>query len=344
MKSNITNQESVKNKNKDIDGIVYKLCVQNENKKGLLVACPTTTEFICTCAMNCLHPEMWHNDGTVKKSVLELNGWVVVTTKEKASSWSQIASKEQDVYKASLDRKTSYYTEIPPFTVHTYDTLGMLRSYEGLDSRLLIVFEDAEHLIDHLRRDKTLKTTIRKCFEKTLLFTNNVSFLDLRELLLLTEPNDSLCKFPSSAKAISNKYESPKTSFVKLFKQNLVDPARKMMMHFLLVFFMVMNIQKMFTKSNEQQLNDKYRRLLHSRKQRMSRKTPNPNPKQKQTRQKQGGQYRTLKQYVSKKHHTQRKQKGGVLMIPLAISYFPYVFSGGLLFWMISIQEHGIHN
>ena len=268
-----TNTMSSPNKNKnqnkrqtcmnmdDVNGIVHNIISIPTNddstparRTGLVVVAPSTPKMIHTCAHHLLHYKITTSNNMTKNLHEQgLNGLVIVTTHEREKVWNNRNN-------ATVTNKEYY----PPFTVLTYDTIGQLRSYSDLNSiKLLIVFEDADNLIGLLRRDPSLQNVIRTNFHRKILFAANVPFVDLRPLLLLTVNNDTECKFPSNEAAISDRYESTKTALPTLFKRMVADPAQKMMVHFLLVFFVLTHMSKLFTSTNKRALDDKYNDLLH---------------------------------------------------------------------------------
>lgn len=329
-----------KSTNMDVNGIVHKMFTQ-QKKFGLLASTPATNELICNCAINLLHPEIINKDNTNNYTIPDLNGWVIVTTQEKATQWKQ-------TLKRSLECKNSVISKIqlPPYTIHTYDTIGILKLYDLKEnnnaSKLLIIFEEAEHLIELLRRDRTLKKCIRDRFCKTLLFTSNLEFVDLRELLLLTVHEDTDCEFPATEHMITLRYESTKSSFPRLLKKMVFDPAQKMMMHFLFVFFIVIHMKRLFNTPNKKSLREKYNTALHSKThtQKQTRQAQNqPKSKKHKSNHREGGQRErhteSRRKTTKNTIHTTHKRQGGIMILPYTL---PIVMSGGFLYWLVNKQ------
>jgi hypothetical protein len=334
----------------DVNGIVHNILSIPTNdstparRTGLVVVAPSTPQMIHECALYLLHdtittsrelPNNVHKQG--------LNGLVIVTTHEREKVWNNRNN-------ATVTNKEYYL----PFTVLTYDTIGQLRSYSGLQNniKLLIVFEDADNLIGLLRRDPSLQNVIRTNFHRKILFAANVPFVDLRPLLLLTVNDDTYCKFPSNEAAISDRYESTKTALPTLFKRMVADPAQKMMVHFLLVFFVLTHMSKLFTSTSKRALDDKYNDLLHPHTRRNRNRNRNrgetdiprtqrgPKPKahggfaptRKMVRTSRCVSARTCSRTI---RHTRKPQGGMMFLAPVAI---PYLLSGGFLLWLVSGQ------
>lgn len=334
----------------DVNGIVHNIISIPTNydstparRTGLVVVAPSTPKMIHTCAHYLLHYKITTSNNMTKNLHEQgLNGLVIVTTHEREKVWNNRNN-------ATVTNKEYY----PPFTVLTYDTIGQLRSYSDLNSiKLLIVFEDADNLIGLLRRDPSLQNVIRTNFHRKILFAANVPFVDLRPLLLLTVNNDTECKFPSNEAAISDRYESTKTALPTLFKRMVADPAQKMMVHFLLVFFVLTHMSKLFTSTNKRALDDKYNDLLHPHTRRNRNRNRNrgetdiprtqrgPKPKahggfaptRKMVRTSRCVSARTCSRTI---RHTRKPQGGMMFLAPVAI---PYLLSGGFLLWLVSGQ------
>ena len=338
----------------DVHGIVYNICriKSTDNRTGLVVVAPSSPEMIHTCALNLLRQDILQHVQTLSLEDQGLNGLVIVTTThEREKKWNTRCKLTSQKDEASSSEK-----QYPPFTVLTYDTIGQLRSYSGLQCniKLLIVFEDADNLIGLLRRDPSLQNVIRTNFHRKILFAANVPFVDLRPLLLLTVTEDTDCKFPSNEAAISDRYESTKTALPTLFKRMVADPAQKMMVHFLLVFFVLTHMSKLFTSTSKRALDDKYNDLLHPHTRRNRNRNRNRNrgetdiprtqrgpkpkahggfaPTRKMVRTSRCVSARTCSRTI---RHTRKPQGGMMFLAPVAI---PYLLSGGFLLWLVSGQ------
>ena len=126
-----------------VNTIINSLYNQPIEKKGLIVGMPTTATLIRACAANLLHPNHKTINDMKKKTIepIHFDGWIIVIPTEKQKLWKKYAS-EQYCYTSTNS------LSVPFFTVITYDTIGLLNTFHSLLENYLLIFENAEFLID----------------------------------------------------------------------------------------------------------------------------------------------------------------------------------------------------
>lgn len=227
-----------------VNKIVHSLYQQSSNKKGLIVGMPSTMHFIRTCAANLLHP----NDEAIKlyKSKYEpifFDGWIVVTQDTKRKPWMNVQG-DNHTY-------TSKNTlTVPVYTIVTYETIGLLNELIGSIQNHLIIFEDAEYLIEILHKQKhksfpTIYDVIQAC-KKSIFFTSNISLVDISDLQYVIDKHHTI---PNTIRQIRNKYEKQHMFALSKFNELLLQPATRMMAQFIVVLGLVMNVRHVYFKN-----------------------------------------------------------------------------------------------
>ena len=249
-----------------VNTIINSLYNQPIEKKGLIVGMPTTATLIRACAANLLHPNHKTINDMKKKTIepIHFDGWIIVIPTEKQKLWKKYAS-EQYCYTSTNS------LSVPFFTVITYDTIGLLNTFHSLLENYLLIFENAEFLIDILHQQKnqksaTIYSVIQKC-KKSLFFTTNIHLVDIHELQYVIDKRDTI---PNNIRQIRNKYENKKSFALSQFNELFLQPSTRMMAQFIVVLGLVMNARQVyFKKSNK---NDTYSSTAHVTNQRRKNK------------------------------------------------------------------------
>jgi hypothetical protein len=118
----------------------------------------------------------------------------------------------------------------------------------------LLIFENAEFLIDILHQQKnqknaTIYSVIQKC-KKSLFFTTNIHLVDIHELqyVINVDKRDTI---PNNIRQIRNKYENKKSFALSQFNELFLQPSTRMMAQFIVVLGLVMNARQVYFKKND---------------------------------------------------------------------------------------------
>ena len=256
IKNNTHKSEPLSRVRSDVAIVLKNMYKQPADHRGLLVMIPSSIPLICNCATNLLLPNEKAKKELGKMSIpdtCQFNGWILVTTREHYKQWKEVRT-------ASLETNHSYFNTAP-FTILIYEQIGMLKALQDNNNnnrientwtrtdstKLLLVFEHAEYLIDLIHKQPKLTKDIR-FFNKTLYFSNNIEIGDFHTIFSLIHQEDT---FPNNATDIREKHEKAITSVPRTLNKMILQPATRMMMQFVFVFCLVMNAKKIFCSKSE---------------------------------------------------------------------------------------------
>lgn len=333
----------------DVSTIMTRLYEQGKNQKGLLVMIPASVPLISNCALNLLVPNK-HVQNKTTDDTCTFKGWLLVTSQANYKRWKS--------YRRRCNVKDDAHYTTPTFSILTYETIGMLNAVSG-DSvddtskddrkRTLLVFENAEYLIDILQKRPELEESIT-WFNKTLFFTNNLELGDFHTLLDMVDTTHTH-NFPTRTSEAREQHQEITTSLPRTLNRMILEPSTRMMMQFVFLLGIVMNAKRIFNHSAESTAHTHYNVHHHRRRRRPSRSRKRflPSPfksskkrfrsrKRHPTRKRHGGQPEGQAHTTATaiRHHTQKQ--GGFLpfLLPVMTTYTASLASGTFLFWLFS--------
>lgn len=328
----------------DVSTIMTLLYEQDKDQKGLLVMIPASVPLISNCAMNLLVPNA-HVQKSSIPDTCDFKGWLLVTSQANYKRWKS--------YRKRCNQPDDLHYTTPNFSILTYETIGLLNAVSGDSAddtskhdrkRTLLVFENAECLIDILQKRPELEESIT-WFNKTLFFTNNLELGDFHTLLDMVDTTHTH-NFPTRTSEAREQHQEITTSFPRTLNRMILEPSTRMMMQFVFLLGIVMNAKRVFNHNAESTAHTHYN--IHHRRRR-SRKRFLPSPfhsskkrlrtrKRAPPRRRHGGQAEAegQQQHTAISHRTQKQ--GGFLpfLLPVMTTYTASLASGTFLFWLFS--------
>lgn len=332
----------------DVATIMAQMYRQDDKKKGLLVMIPTSVPLISNCAMNLLIP----NDHAKTNNLIPIpnscvfKSWMLVTTQARYDRWKS--------YRKRCAEKDDMHHHTPVFPILTYETIGMLKAVSGDNvdknsedrKRMLVIFENAECLVDILHKLPELEDTIM-WFNKVLFFTNNIELGDFHTLLDIVDPTHTH-NFPTRTSEARENHQEALTSLPRTLNSMILEPSTRMMMQFVFILGIVMNAKRVFNHSAEHAAHTHYNVHRHRRRTKRRRFFPvvfssrskrsrrhHTHRKNRKHTTRHGGQHTTS---ALSHCHTLHKRQGGILpfVLPVMSTFTASIASGTFLFWLFS--------